>query len=114
MSITREQYKRIESLFPKQRGNVQVDNQTFLNALLYMLENGSKWRSLPPSYGKWSTIYKRHRRWRQNGVLERVQAKLLEERLIEADVSVMSLDSTCIKASLSALGALKKRTTGHR
>ncbi|MBQ9371405.1 MAG: transposase, partial [Thermoguttaceae bacterium] len=44
------------------RGNVRVDNLTFLNALLYAIENGCKWRALPKEFGKWSTIYKRFRR----------------------------------------------------
>ena len=108
MTITREQYKRIEPLLPTQRGNVQIDNLTFLNALLYVLENGCKWRALPAEFGKWFTIYKRYRRWCENGVLERVQAKLLEERLIDTDVSVLSLDSTCVKVHPAAHGALKK------
>ena len=44
-----------------------------------------------------------------NGVLERVHAKLLEKRLIDtADVSVLSLDSTCIKVKPAAHGALIK------
>ena len=49
-----------------------------------------------------------------NGVLERVQAKLLEKRLISTDVSAASLDSTCIKVNSAALSALKKETLGDR
>ena len=46
MKITPEEFKRIESLLPVQRGNVKHDNLKFLNAVLYVAENGCKWRGL--------------------------------------------------------------------
>lgn len=36
MIITKEQYARIEKYFPVQRGNVKIDNYTFINAILYI------------------------------------------------------------------------------
>ncbi|MFO8100553.1 MAG: transposase, partial [Dehalococcoidia bacterium] len=47
MEITTEQYKQIEAYFPKQRGNVKNKNLQVLNAILYVSENGCKWRALP-------------------------------------------------------------------
>ena len=47
MIITKEQYARIEKYFPVQRGNVKIDNYTFINAILYIAENECKWRVLP-------------------------------------------------------------------
>ncbi|MBQ2175118.1 MAG: transposase, partial [Alphaproteobacteria bacterium] len=35
----------------------EISNYQFLCALLYMIENGCKWRALPKKYGKWHTIY---------------------------------------------------------
>ena len=35
----------------------------FINAALYVLENGCKWRALPERFGKWYTVYARFRRW---------------------------------------------------
>lgn len=114
MNLTESQFQRIKDLLPRQRGNVRIDNRTFLAAILYILENGCKWRALPKEFGQWSTVYKRFRRWSENGVLERVLTELNEERLKDANVSVLSLDSTCVKASPDATGALKKRKTGDR
>ena len=96
------------------RGNVRVDNLTFLNALLYAIENGCKWRALQKEFGKWSTIYKRFLRWAETGAFERVFDHLREEFLLEIDRSVLSLDSTSIKASAHATGALKKRQRSDR
>lgn len=42
MNITKAQYARIEKYFPVQRGNVKIDNCTFINAILYIAENGCK------------------------------------------------------------------------
>ena len=56
MNITKAQYARIEKYFPVQRGNVKIDNYTFINAILYIAENGCKWRALPEKYGKWNSI----------------------------------------------------------
>ena len=108
MKITKEQYLRIKWMLPIPRGNTRVDNLTFINALLYIVENGCKRRALPEKFGKWSTIYKRFRRWSETGVLERVFKELQKEFLAEVDLSVLSLDSTSIKASPDATGALKK------
>jgi transposase len=56
MKITREQRDKIIRLFPKQQGNVKVDNHIFLNAIIYIRENGCKWRPLPSSFGPWHTM----------------------------------------------------------
>ena len=56
MNLTEAEYDRIKDLLPLQRGNVRVDNLTFLNAILYALENGCKWRALPKEYGQWLAI----------------------------------------------------------
>ena len=114
MKLTKAQYLRIKWMLPIPRGNVRVDNLTFLNALLYAIENGCKWRALPNEFGKWSTIYKRFRRWSETGVLEHVFDQLKEEFHLEIDLSVLSLDSNSIKASPDATGALKKRQTSDR
>jgi hypothetical protein len=59
MKLTREQRKKIINLFPKQRGNVKVDNSRFLDAIIYICENGCKWRAFPGTFGPRHTIYVR-------------------------------------------------------
>ena len=108
MKITPEQYEKIKHVLPTQRGNVKISNLNFLNAILYITENGCKWRALPPSFGHWHTIYMRMRRWADNGVWPRVLEVLRTELLIKLDVTALSLDSTNIKAHPDGTGALKK------
>ena len=59
MKLTEKQYEQIKEAFPKQRRQAEISNMDVLNAALYMLENGCKWRSLPKEYGNWNTIYVR-------------------------------------------------------
>ncbi|MDO4571565.1 MAG: hypothetical protein Q4D38_14365 [Planctomycetia bacterium] len=41
MKLTRKQFKKIQPCLPKVRGNVRIDQLDFVNALLYVAENGT-------------------------------------------------------------------------
>ena len=107
-TLSREQFEKIQNLLPVQRGNVAISNLQLLNAVLYVVENGCKWRGLPPSFGKWHTVYTRLRRWQRNGVLERVFEALQEQQLLAVRLEVLGLDSTSVKVHPDGTGALKK------
>ena len=107
MRISQEQFKRIEKNFPVQRGNVTISNYDFINAILYIAENGCKWRALPKEYGKWNSIYKRFNRWVSNGVIQRIFTALQQERIISIKVEVLALDSTSCKVHTDGHSALK-------
>jgi transposase len=109
MKITKEQYEQLKPYLPLQRGNVKVDNYILLNALLYIAENGCKWRALPECYGKWDTIYKRINRWAKSGALEKVFRVMQKKQIVSINVEVLALDSTCIKVHPNGTGALKKQ-----
>lgn len=70
--ITLDQFIRVAHLLPRQRGNVAVDNYTFVNALLRMCRTGAPWRDLPECYGKWITVCQRFDHWSRNGAIERL------------------------------------------
>jgi transposase len=108
MKITKSQFKRICDCFPVQRGNVSLTNLQILNAILFVAENGCKWRALPKQFGKWITIYVRMLRWAKAGVLDRVFERLQREQLIRIKIEAVSLDSTIIKVHPDGTGALKK------
>ena len=108
MEITEEQYERIKDALPVQRGNVRLSNLQVLNAVLYVTEQGCKWRGLPKRFGKWHTIYMRMNRWAKNGVLDRVFEKLQMEQIVRIRIEAFSLDSTSVKVHPDGTGALKK------
>ncbi len=112
MKLTAQHYEKIAHCFPRQRGNVSISNLNILNAILYAMENGCKWRALPKHFGNWHTIYTRWNRWSKNGVLDNVFILLQQLQFIKIDVSVLSLDSTCVKVHPDGTGALKK--TAHK
>ena len=111
MKILKEQYERIEKYFPIQRGNVKIDNYVFINAILYIAENGCKWRALPEKYGKWNSVYQRFKRWCEKGVIQRIFNVLQEEKIISMKIKVLALDSTACKLHPDAHGALKKEVS---
>ena len=92
MTLTREQLDRIKGYLPIQRGNVKTGNLTFIRALLYVAENGCKWRALPAEYGNWNSVYKKANRWAKAGVLERVFAALQKEQIIAITIEVLAMD----------------------
>src|SRR6266852_1102739 len=108
MEITEEQYSRIKDSLPLQRGNVSLSNLQVLNAILYVTEQGCKWRGLPKRFGRWHTIYTRMNRWAKNGVLDRVFEQLQNEQIVRIKIEALSLDSTSIKVHPDGTGALKK------
>jgi len=108
MEITEEQYQSIAPSLPRQRGNVRVTNLQFLNALLYVAEQGCKWRGLPKRFGPWHTIYTRMNRWSKSGVLDHVFEQLQREQIVRIRIEAVSLDSTTVKVHPDGMGALKK------
>ena len=83
------------------RGNVSMTNLQLLNALLYVVEHGCKWRGLPRDFGNWHTIYTRMNRWSKAGVLDRVFARLQEEQILAIRIEHVCLDSTQVRICLS-------------
>ena len=76
MELKKEQYEEIKECFPKQRKPAKISNLEVLNAVLYVVENGCKWKRLPKEYGDWHVIYVRVNRWAKKGVLQEAFAHL--------------------------------------
>ena len=112
MEITAAQYQRIADSFPCQRGNVSLSNLQVINAILYVAEQGCKWRGLPARLGNWHTIYTRMNRWSKAGVLARLFEHLQRRQIIQMRIEAVSLDSTIVKVHPDGTGALKK--TGRK
>lgn len=113
MELSQQQFDRIADCLPRQRGNVSLTNLQLINALLYVVEHGCKWRGLPQHFGNWHTIYTRMNRWSKAGVLDQVFARLQAEQILAIRLECVSLDSTTIKVHPDGTGALKK-TAGNR
>ena len=97
---------------PIERKSAKISNQQFLNALLYMVENGCKWKALPKKFGNWHTNYMRFSRWTKNGTTQRIFDELQKQNIIDVQSEVLCLDSTSIKVHPNASGS--RKTSGEQ
>jgi putative transposase len=56
-----------------------------LNAILYVLVEGCRWRSLPGDFPAWQTVYTYFRNWRKDGTWIAIHDRLREWVRIEVD-----------------------------
>ena len=111
MELTRENLEQIQKYLPTPR-KPPKDTLNFLNAVLYAVENGCKWRKLPQEFGKWHTIYMRFNRWCKNGTFQAVFEGLQQEGIINLDTQIRFLDSMTSCVHPDGTGALK--TSGQQ
>lgn len=103
-ALTDQQWARIEGLLPGKQsdpGRSGVDNRLFVDAILWMAYNAAQWRDLPPSFGKWTGVHARFRRWSHAGVWQRLFESLTED----PDFEYVLVDSTISKVHADASGA---------
>ena len=107
MELTKKQFRKIEHLMPTPRKKATISNYDFMRALLYIIENGCKWRALPKEYGNWHTIYVRFNRWSKNGTIDKIFEELQKQNIIEIRTQIVCIDSTSVKVHPDAAGARK-------
>jgi len=56
-----------------------------MNALMYVADNGIKWRALPHDLPAWQTVYGYFRRWSHSGVWENVNQALGKQVRLAAE-----------------------------
>ena len=69
-NLSQAQFELIEPLIPptKPGGRPrEVDMWAVLNAILYVVVQGCKWRDLPGEFPAWQTVYTYFRNWRKDG-----------------------------------------------
>ena len=77
MKLTKTQYKKLEGLMSIAKKPAKISSYGFMYAMLYIVENGCKWRALPKKYGNWHTIYMKFSRWSKNGTIAKAIAFFL-------------------------------------
>ncbi len=102
MKLTKIQYKKLEGLMPIAMEPAKISNYEFMCAMLYIIENGCKWRALPKKYGNWHTIYMRFSRWSKNGTISKILEVMKKQKLLNEENYILFIDSTSIKVSPDA------------
>ena len=98
--LTDAQWEVITEYFP-QNGNSDHHKRSLINAVLYLIDNGCKWRSLPHDYPPWSTVHSFYFRARKSGLWEKVQQAVVEKTRLKAGRNVSPsygiIDSQSVK-----------------
>ena len=105
MELTEAHYELVKDCFPPSRGAVELSNLEVLNALVFMARQGCTQRSLPERFGKWQTVYKRHRRWSEKGVLDEVFGRLQEMGVIDIPTPAPDSSKTSSETSSETSGS---------
>ena len=106
-----DQWQRIKDLLPGKKGDAgrtAKDNRKFIDAVLWVARTGSHWGELPPSFGKWNSVFQRYNRWSGKGVWESLFKALSDD----PDFEFVMMDATIVRAhqhSAGAKGGIKKR-----
>lgn len=74
--------------------------------MVWRFRTGSQWREMPELFGAWQTVYQRFVKWRDAGVFEALLEGAIAEaaKRGEADLSLVSVDSTSVRAHHDAAG----------
>lgn len=114
--LTDEVWARLAPHCPGKRGDAGAtgkDNRLFLEAVLWRVRTGLPWRDLPAGFGNWNSVFRRFRRWAENGVFERI----FKEISAIPDFEYAMIDGTIVQVHQKASGAkggLKIKPSGAR
>jgi putative transposase len=76
--ISDEFWNCMKDLFPNNQGKPgrpPMNPRKALSGIMFVLENGSKWRFLPSVYGKPTTVHGNFMRWVRNGTFKSVEER---------------------------------------
>lgn len=100
------QMERLKPFFPKSHGKPRVDDRRVLSGIIFINRNGLRWRDAPKEYGSAKTLYKRWKRWSDNGVFARIMVGLTAEN---AELKTIMIDATYLKAHRTASSLCAKK-----
>ncbi len=119
-SLTDAQWEQIEPLLPSslgRRGHPFWDNRKVVEGIIYRYRTGIPWRDLPREhFGSWKTVWKRHRRYADDGTWDMVLAALLAAADAEGKIDwTVSVDATINRAHQHATNTTRPdQDTGGR
>lgn len=85
--LTDAEWTKLKPLLPPENhigSPREIELREVMNALMYVADNGIKWRAMPHDLPAWQTVYGYFRRWSQSGLWEQVNQALGKEVRIAA------------------------------
>ena len=103
-------WNKIKVLFPQNKGKGRpiLNPKIVLNAILWILKSGGRWRDLPPHFGNWNIIYHTFRRWAKLGIFEKILQIVNKNNQTS---KLIEMDSTYCKVHQSACTHSRKKNT---
>lgn len=102
--LTDTEWKILEPLLPPEKpvgSGREVDLREVINALMYVADNGIKWRAMPHDFPAWQTVYGYLRRWSQSGLWEQMMIYLGQQVRLHmgrnAQPSLVMVDSQSVE-----------------
>jgi putative transposase len=103
--LTDRQWEKISGFFT-QGNKSSVHKRSLVEAVLYLVDNGCKWRALPHDFPNWSTVKSFYYRAVANGTWEKVMDFLVRETRVNAgrseEPSYALIDSQSVKTTADA------------
>lgn len=65
-----------------------------VDAIFYLVDNGTKWRALPADFPPWSTVYNYFAAWEKTGITRQVMDDLRDGRAVPGSRSLQQDPST--------------------
>ncbi|WP_328785527.1 IS5 family transposase [Streptomyces canus] len=105
--LSDEQWQLIEPFLPiGDYGPYPERLREQFEGVIWRFRTSSQWREMPGEFGPWPTVYGRFRVWRDAGVVTVLLEGMIAEaaRQEQADLSLVSVDSTTVRAHHDAAG----------
>lgn len=114
--LTDEHWQRLAPHFPEhppspKGGRPRADDRECLEGILWLLRTGARWQDIPVDLPSGSTCWRRLQEWAGEGILQDIQAILLEElvELGQVDFDELLADATFIRAKKGGTTSAKPR-----
>ena len=114
IQLTDQQWAFIQPLLPPpaRTGRPRANDRRTIEGILYILITGCRWQDLPHEYGAPTTVWRRLKRWGEEGVWERIWRAVLSalDERSQLDWSMSFLDGSFAPAKKGGekVGVTKK------
>lgn len=102
--LTDAEWMILEPLLPPKKlvgSEREVDLREVINALMYVADNGIKWRAMPHDLPAWQTVYGYLQRWSQSGLWEQMMVALARQVRLQVgrheQPSLVAVDSQSVE-----------------
>jgi len=103
--LSDDQLSKMEPYFPLAHGVPRVDDRRVVSGIIFVIQNGLRWRDAPSDYGPHKTLYNRFIRWSRLGVFDNIFSALVTQG---GKPDTLMIDATHLKAHRTACSLLKK------